>query len=180
MKYDDHRHNSGGSLWQLLLTVGGVLLLIIYAVGALNTGNWLWFSPVQPDYEPSRILVRQRGQSIAYGPEDPGFATLAAALDAGLADFSNSDLVPLGLSEETLQEYSETAVVIEVFYPQDIRFNSRVRMRNVNQLLIPIEGRHAGNRYAFLGSDGRWLAGAMTMTDDSALLQAMRDLGHIE
>lgn len=61
MKQDDYRHNSG-SILQLILTVGGVLLFLIYAVGALNTGNWLWFSPVQPDYEPSRILVRQQGR----------------------------------------------------------------------------------------------------------------------
>lgn len=178
MKQDDYRHNSG-SILQLILTVGGVLLFLIYAVGALNTGNWLWFSPVQPDYEPSRILVRQQGQSFEYTPGQPGFDSLAAALDTSFADFTNSDLVPLGLSDETMAEWNESGVVVEVYYGQDIRFNTAVRMRNINQLLIPIEGRHSGNRYVFMGNEGGWIVGALTMADETALRDALRQLGHI-
>jgi hypothetical protein len=158
----------------------GVFLFIAYLVGALNTGNWLWFLPVQPDYEPTRVLVRDHGQSVEYRPGVDGFIELAAALDLSLADFSNSDLVPLGLSDETLLEYNESAVVVEVYYPQNIRFNTAVRMRNVNQLLIPVEGRHAGNRYVIMGSSGDWLPGALVMADDTSLTEALRGLGHIE
>ncbi len=180
MQRNEHDNRPGGSLGSLLLTVGAVLLLIIYAVGALNTGNWLWFSPVQPEYKPSRVLVRVAGQSTEYRPGDAGFDELTAAFDTAFADFSNTDFVPLGLGEDTLREYNETATVVEIYYPQDIRFNLPVRMRNVDQLLIPIEGRHAGNRYVFLGSNGRWLAGALTMSDDMPILDALRALGHLE
>lgn len=170
----------GGSILQPILTFVGVFVFIAYAVGAMNTGNWLWFLPVQPDYEPSRILVRDNGRSVEYRPGIDGFVELADALDLSLADFSNSDLVPLGLSDETLMEYNESAVVMEVFYPQNIRFNTAVRMRSINQLLIPIEGRHSGNRFVFLGSSGRWLAGALVMADDTPLTEALRRLGHLE
>ncbi|HEY1407710.1 MAG TPA: hypothetical protein VF434_02160 [Promineifilum sp.] len=170
---------AGGSILQPILTLLAAILLIAYVVGALNTGNWVWFLPIQPKFEPTRILVRDQGQSIEYRDGVTGFIELKRALDLALADFSNSDLVPLGLSDETLLEYNQSAVVVEVYYPEDIRFNTAVRMRNVNKLLIPIEGRHAGNRYIFLGTDGSWLTGAMVMADDAPLHEALRQLGHI-
>lgn len=166
------------SILQPFLMFIGVLLLIVYLVGSLNTGNWLWMLPIQPHYEPSRILVRDHGASKEYRPGVEGFDQLADALDAAFADFSNLDLVPIGLSDETLQDYSESSLVIEAYYPQDIRFNTIVRMRNVNQLLIPVEGRHAGNRYVFLGSDGRWLTGAFVMAQDQVIRDALQLLGY--
>lgn len=175
-----HDTGQASSVLQPFLILIGAFLLIAYLVGALNSGNWLWFSPVQPDYEPSRILVRERGQSIEYRPGDPGFGELAAALDTVLSDFTNADLVPLGLSDVTLQEYQETAVVMEIFYPGDIRFNTPVRMRNLDRLLIPIEGRHAGKGYVFLGNETRWLSGALIMADPEPLMDALRGLGHIQ
>jgi hypothetical protein len=158
----------------------GAIALIIYLVGALNTGNWLWVLPIQPTYQPSRIVIRDEGNITEYRPGDEGFAELENALNSALADFSNLDLVPLGLSDVTLQEYNESALVMEVFYPRAIRFNTIVRMRNINNLLIPIEGRHAGLRYVFPGSNGTWLSGAFVMADDVPIFDALRTLGYID
>lgn len=179
-KQQSHDTRHASSVLQPFLILIGAFLLIAYLVGALNSGNWLWFSPVQPDYEPSRILVRDRGQNVEYRPGDPGFSELAAALDVVLADFTNADLVPLGLSDVTMQEYQETAVVMEVFYPGSIRFNTPVRMRNLDRLLIPIEGRHAGKGYVFLGNETRWLSGALVMANPEPLMDALRSLGYIQ
>jgi hypothetical protein len=170
----------GGSALQPFLMAVVAFAFIIYLIGALNTGNWLWVLPIQPHYEPSRIVVRDRGQSVEYRPGIDGFIELSTAIDTALADFANLELIPIGLSEETLQEYNESAVVMEIYYPQDIRFNTISRMSNVNQLMIPIQGRHADLRYVFLGSDGRWLTGALVMDNDQPVRDVMRDLGHIE
>lgn len=175
-----HETNRGGSILQPLLFMVGSIALIIYLVGALNTGNWLWILPIQPTYQPSRILIRNKGNITEYRPGDEGFAELENALNLALADFSNLDLVPLGLSDVTLQEYNESALVMEVFYPRAIRFNTIVRMRNINHLLIPIEGRHAGLRYVFPGSNGTWLSGAFVMADDVPIFDALRALGYID
>lgn len=156
------------------------ILLIIWTVGALNTGNWGWFLPLQPTFEPSRILVREMGRTANYRPGDPGFEQLSEAFDQSFADFTNADLVPLGLSKATLEEYQQNATVVEVFYSGNIRFNSMVRMENINHLLIPIKGRHAGKRYLFLGADENWLAGAMVMKNDRPIMEALRALGHIQ
>jgi hypothetical protein len=70
-------------------------------------------------------------------------------------------------------------LVIESYYGQDISFNSRIRMNGVTQLLIPLEGTHADQRYLFFGAHGDWRAGAMVLTDDSPLRNAMRELGYL-
>lgn len=173
-----YENKPGGSVLQPLLIFLGAALLIVYLVGALNTGNWLWMLPIQPDYEPARILIRDHGRTTEYRPGDPGFSELTAALDLAFADFSNLDLIPIGLSDETLQDYNQSSLVMEIYYPQDIRFNTIVRMSNVDQLLIPIEGRHAGNRYVFLGADGRWLTGAFVMANDQPVRDAIIALGY--
>ena len=175
-----HEPERRGSILQPFLMMIGAMAFIFYMVGALNTGNWLWILPIQPTYEPSRIVIRDQGQSTEYRPGDAGFTELAEALTTALADFSNMDLVPPGLSDVTLQEYSDTGVVLEAYYPQNIRFNSIVRMSNVNQLLIPIQGRHSGLHYVFPGSDGRWLTGAFVMANDQPIFDALRELGHID
>lgn len=175
-----HESNSRSGILQPLIMMIGAIALIIYLIGALNTGNWFWILPIQPTFVPSRILIRDHGQVTEYRPDDPQFTILRDALDNAFSDFSNLDLVPIGLSEGTLQSYNESAVVMEVYYPQPIRFNSIVRMSNVNQLLIPIEGRHSGYRYLFPGSDGQWLAGAFVMEDETPLYDTLRRLGHIE
>jgi hypothetical protein len=79
---DNTRH--GGSILQPFLMLVGVFLLIAYLVGALNTDNWLWILPIQPDYTPSRIVVRDRGQSMEYRQGDEGFDELVAALNTSI------------------------------------------------------------------------------------------------
>jgi hypothetical protein len=147
-------------------------------VGALNAGNLIWWLPVQPTFAPSRIVVRNRGETINFQPGMEGFTELQEGLQASLSSFDNADLVPVGLSEETLRRYHEEELVVEVYYPRNIRFNTIARMERVNQLLIPIEGSHAGNRYVFIGYNGRWLAGALVMSDDQPLHDALRELGY--
>lgn len=170
----------GGSVLQLFLMVGLIAVGIFYVVGWLNTGNPLWMLPVQPEYEPQRILIRVDGEETALQKGMPGFIELTDAFNIAFSDFTNADLIPLGLSDETLEEYQHSGTVIEIFYNQDIRFNTPVRMRNINHLLIPIEGRNANDRYVFMGANDKWLAGAMVMTSDATIFQALRDLGYID
>jgi hypothetical protein len=176
--YEQPRPGSNIKAPIIMALIGGVL--IIYLIGVFNTGNWLWPLPIQPKYEPSRIVIHDGGQTVDYHPGVAGFVELTAALDASLAGFSNLELIPIGLSEDTLQEYDQSGVVMEVYYPQDIRFNTIARMRNINQLLIPIVGRHADLRYVFLGGDGRWMTGALVMENDQPIREALRELGHVE
>jgi hypothetical protein len=52
-------------------------------------------------------------------------------------------------------------------------------MNNVTQLLIPLEGTHADQRYLFFGGHGQWRVGAMVMSDDAPLRQVMGQLDYL-
>jgi hypothetical protein len=163
-----------------LLILVFAFLLIFWAINALNTGNVFWFLPVQPTFQPTRIVVRNYGQTVDLQPGAPGFSELSQALTETFANgFDNTALVSIGLSDETLRRYAEEELVIESYYGQDISFNTRVRMNGVTQLLIPVEGTHDDQRYLFMGAHGDWRAGAMVMSDDSPLRNAMRELGYL-
>ncbi|RMG96773.1 MAG: hypothetical protein D6706_09645 [Chloroflexi bacterium] len=151
-----------------------------WSINAFNTGNLLWFLPFQPTYEPSRIVVHNYGTTEILRPGMPEYARLKTALDETFSKFNNTALIDLGLSDETLRRYNEEQLVIEIYYPEFIRFNTPVRMTRVNQLLVPIDATHSGHGYVFLGSNGRWLAGAMVVADDEPLMEAMRELGYLK
>ncbi|VAW34857.1 hypothetical protein MNBD_CHLOROFLEXI01-621 [hydrothermal vent metagenome] len=157
-----------------------IVLLFYWALNALNTENALWFFPVQPTLQPARIIVRNYGQTVELQPGSPGFSELVKALDDTFASgFNNTSLVSIGLSDETLRRYAEEELVIESYYGDAVSFNTQVRMTNVTQLLIPLEGTHADQRYLFFGGRGEWRVGAMVMSDDSPLRTAMQNLGYL-
>ena len=155
-------------------------LFILWLINALNTGNIFWFLPIQPTFQPTRIIVRDYGQTVDLQPGAPGFNELAQALTDTFANgFDNTSSISIGLSDETLRRYAEEELVIESYYGQPISFNTSVRMDNVTQLLIPLDGTHADQRYLFFGGRRGWLAGAMVMSDDAPLRTTMRQLGYL-
>lgn len=163
-----------------ILVLVAAILLIWWVINALNTGNPLWFLPFQPTYQPSRIIVRDYGTAVTLRPGDDGYDELTEALNETLSDFRNRDLIPIGLGEETLRRYHEEELVVEVYYPEEVRFNTAVRLRGVNQLLIPIDATHDDQNYVFIGSNGQWRAGAMVVESDEPLRQRMREMEYLE
>jgi hypothetical protein len=162
-----------------LLILVGAILIIWWALNAFNTGNALWFLPFQPTYQPSRIIVRHYGTAVTLQPGMNGYLEITDALNQSLSAFKNTSLVPLGLSDETMRRYNEEELALEVYYPSPIRFNTPIRMNQINQLLIPIDGTHDGAGNVFLGSNGYWLAGVLQMQDSEPLLAALRQLGYL-
>jgi hypothetical protein len=157
-----------------------IILLAWWLLNTLNTGNALWFLPIQPTYEPSRIVVRNYGTAVTLQPGMDGFLELSQALNQIFSAFKNNALISLGLGDETLRRYHEEELVIEVYYPGYITFNTPARMSRINQVLIPIDATHGDRGYVFLGSNGRWLVGAMVVEDPTPLLEAMRQLGYLQ
>ncbi len=175
------QHPSNIKIWQPVVTLIAVVLFIIWLLNAFNTGNFLWFLPYQPTYQPTRIVVRNYGKTETLQPGMPGYAELSQALNETFAaGFDSKALVPIGLGDETLRRYNEEELVIEVNYPNKVRFNTPVRMQNVTSLLLPVDATHDDQRYLFMGTNGRWLAGALVMSDDSAIRETMIDLGYLQ
>lgn len=166
-------------IYQPIAILVGVGALIFWLINTFNTGNPLWFLPIQPIFEPSRIIVRQYGTAVTIQRGDPHYAPLTDALNETFSSFANTDLVAIGLSDETLRRYNEEELVIEAYYADDVQFNTSIRMRGVRQLLVPIDGTHADKNYVFFGQSGVWRAGALVVRDSTPIRQALADLGYL-
>lgn len=161
------------------------MVLVLFAVGIIwlvntfNTGNPLWFwRGGQPEFRPSRIVIHYYGTATTLQPGMEGYEELTAVLNESFTTFTNSGLVDVGISEDTVARYHGEEFVLEISYPGRIQFNTPVRMTNVNQLLIPIDGRHSAQAFVFLGNNGFWLAGAMQLPSLEPIELVLRELGY--
>ena len=167
------------SVWQPLL------ILLIVAAGAwwlittMTTGNPLWFSRVQPDYTPERIVIYHEGQQTTLLPANAGFTEITTALQEILSSFRTRDLVSVGLSDSTRADYRENGVVVEVYYPQEIEFNLPVRFTQVDALLVPVVGRHSDREYVFIGRNGEFVGGALQVVSRAPLDAVLGELGYL-
>ena len=172
------KHPSRIRLWEPLILFAFIAVAIFYLVNALNTQDWFWFRSTVTDIEPTRIVVVHDGQEETLIPGHPEFASLAAAAEVSLQDLSNTDLINLDISSETAAYYENEGVLLELYFDRPLKFHTTYRTGDPTQLLIPIEGRHAGNGYFFRGQEGEWWFGAMRMANPAELLDTMTEMGY--
>lgn len=154
-----------------------IIVVIIWGLNYFNTGNPLWFLPIQPVYRPARVIVHYYGQVTELRPGDAGFDELDEALNETLSNFQNRDLVSIGIGEDTLSRYYNQEFVIEAFYGQNIEFNLPIRMTGINTLLLPIDARHAERNYVFIGNNREYRAGALQVDSRQSLDEALKNIG---
>ena len=155
-----------------------VLAAISYGIIALNSQNLLWFKSQTVNARPDRIIILNYGEKTLVQPGSPGFEALADAVETSLSQISSTDLISIGLSPQTLADYEGRALVLQLLYNQPVNFQTLARTGRPTQLLIPIEGRHAGNGYFFRGDAGEWWYGAMRMGDPTPIYQALQQAGY--
>lgn len=169
------------SYWRVLqpfIWMGIFIVAVFYLINVFNTGNWFWFRNNAVNVRPSRMVIWHEGERILVQPGHPDFIPLADAAERSLSHLNNTALIDIGLSEETLEYYTKNGVTIELYFDTPVTFNSIARTGSPTQLLIPIEGRHAGAGLVFLGGNGRWWAGAIRMADPTPLLNTLAQLGY--
>ena len=151
---------------------------VVYMLNVLNTGNWFWFRSTATNVRPSRIIVIDHGERVVIGPGHSQFNALADAAERSLSKLNNTDLISVGLSEQTLADYNTNSLVLELYFDQPVVFNTIARTGKPTQLLIPIEGRHAGGGYVFRGAQGDWWHGAVRMADSDPIMSALTQFGY--
>lgn len=172
------KHPSKIRVIEPLLTLILFGVLAIYLLNVFNTGNWFWFRGTTTEINPTRIVIVENGERTLLQSGAPNFALMANAAKSSLAKFSNTDLISIGLSEQTMQDYASNALIVEIYFDRPVQFNTLARTGEPTQLLIPIEGRHADGRYVFRGDKGEWWFGAIRMADPSALYAALQQMGY--
>ncbi|MCA9998174.1 MAG: hypothetical protein KDE56_20575 [Anaerolineales bacterium] len=167
-------------VWEPLLVVLLALAGIIYAINVFNTGDWLWFQSTALDAHPDRLRIRYYGNETFIQPGHDDYQALADVLDRAISDFNNTALIDVGFGDETLEYFDTQGVVLELFYDNPIEFHAPFRAGNPTQILIPIEGRHAGRNYFFRGDKGVWWFGAMRMSNSTELYATLEAMGYLQ
>ena len=130
------------------------------------------------DATPSRIIIWNHGEKIVIQPGHESFIELSTAVHQSLHEFSNTNLINLGFSEDTLTYYETNGVMLELYYDNPLNYRASFRVGEPTQLLVPVEGRHAGSDYFFRGDKGDWWFGAMRMANPEPLFTALSQLGY--
>lgn len=158
-----------------------VAVTAVYGVNALNTQDWLWFQSKTTIVErPHRIVIIDHGRRTELLPGHDNYSELASATESALTELANSDLINIGLSQETLADYKDDSLVMELYFNRPLRFHTSSRTGEPTQILIPLEGRHAGSGYFFRGAQGTWWYGAMRMADPGPLYAALAQMGYVD
>ncbi|MCP5100345.1 MAG: hypothetical protein GY943_32740 [Chloroflexi bacterium] len=171
------KHPSKIRLIEPLLTLLAFGVAAIYLLNVFNTGNWFWFKGTTTEINPSRIVIVENGTRTLLQPGTPNFNLIADATKQSLSKFSNTDLISVGLSDQTMADYETESLIVEIYFDNPVQFNTLARTGEPTQLLIPIDGRHANGRYVFRGDKGEWWFGAIRMADPTALYQALEQMG---
>jgi hypothetical protein len=167
-------------LLEPLLVLVVIIGLLVYGVVAFVSEDALWFLGGASLPDPQRIVVRVEGEETVLTANSPGYEIVARATKKALSSFVNSAPIPMGLSDETVEEYQHRFTVLELYYDEPVDFHLPFNDRSPTALLIPIQGRHAGQGYVFRGGNGEWWARPLSMTDPQPIFDALSTLGYIE
>lgn len=162
-----------------LLVVLGSILLFAYGIIALLSQDPFWFLTRAEVPDPERIVIRVDGVETVLNAATPGYGQIVEATREALSGFKAWAPGSAGLSESTLQEYQQRGIILELYFGEPVDFHLPFNDGRPTALLIPIEGRYAGEGYVFRGKHGRWWAGQLTMRDPQPLMDALSALGYI-
>jgi hypothetical protein len=174
MRQTQHR----GILRPLLVVLGSILFFA-YGVIALISQDPFWFLTRAAVPDPERIVIRVDGMETVLNAATPGYGQIVEATREALSAFKAWAPGSVGLSEPTLREFQQQGTVLELYFGEPVDFHLPFDDGRPTALLIPIEGRFAGEGYVFRGKGGKWWAGQLTVRDPQPLLDALSALGYI-
>jgi hypothetical protein len=168
---------SSPSLLKAVLTGVVIFGLILFAVIAMNTRDLLWFWPIFKEV-PVGILVHCYGTDIEVKPGQPAFEAVTNAVNTSLTGSKRWD--DLSMSDVTYQEYktSPSALVIELQYDPPATIHSQYAyFKDVNWLIIPLDGRHASTNAVFGLERGYIDPGSYHVKSIAPIVTALREQG---
>lgn len=162
----------------VLITILMVAVLVYFVI-ALNTKDVLWFWPTF-DELPRKMSVRCYGSDVEVAPSS-AFEAINNAVNEALSGGKRWD--QLTMSAETYQEYMDgsSMMILTLTYDPPVRIHSFYMFyKNVSEMIIPLDGRHA-NTDAIFGRRGDFtLSGSMHVKSIAPILEAVQAYGICE
>jgi hypothetical protein len=166
------------SVLSLIIVVVLVIVLIIYAIISFATGDWLWFSNSFSE-TPNAIVLHCYGETTNIDPGSFHFSKFKEIMNESMSGRKRWD--SLTMSEESYIDYrtNPQMIMVEFFYPEPVRVHSSYKFySNVDNLVVPIEGRHSGTNAVFGQNNGVPTGGALHIdsTDEFRIYMKNMDL----
>ena len=127
----------------------GIFVVMYFVIITMNTGDLLWFWSKFQEV-PVEITVHCYGKDVQVIPGQPAFEAVNTAVNTSLSGNKRWD--SLSMSDETYQEYqtSPSVMVLELHYDPSVTIHSQYAFfKDVNWLIIPLDGRHAFTNAVF-------------------------------
>ena len=163
------------NILEMLVAVIGFALVAIFAVIAFSAQDAFWFWNGFDD-KPDRMIIYQAGQQTELLSGDPGFAELAEAVRASLAE-GVARPSAIGLSQGSLEDAYQQYVTLEVFFDRPVKLHASFNTGHPQQMLFPITGRHSDLNVVFLGAEGAYLSDAPVLKTTEPIRRALQAAG---
>ncbi len=165
---DDRVHpNIGG----MLVGVVGFIAVALYLTMAISAQDPLWFMTGFTD-QPTRMILYHGGTRQEILPGQPGFAELAEAVRATLAQGVTRPSA-IGLSEGSLQDAYTLFVSLQVFFDHPVKLHANFNTGSPTQMLFLITGRHSELNLVVLGTQETLLSDAPALKTLSPLRETL-------
>ena len=167
--------NNQPSLRNLAVTALVFMVVAAYGGMAMNTGDALWFWPFFNE-EPQQILIHCYGETVVVESGSPAFKALAAAVNDIMSGHKRWD--PLSLSDQTYTDYQShpDMLTVEAIFTPAVRVHSIYKFFSyVENLIIPLDARHAQINAVFARNNGQPSGGSLIIEEHNVLTEAVAD-----
>jgi hypothetical protein len=150
---------------------------LLFLITAMNTGDLLWFWPSFKGI-PVDITVHCYGKDVQVTPGQPAFEAVNTVINSSLGGNKRWD--SLSMSDETYQEYqtSPAVMVVELSYDPPVRLHSQYAFfKNVNTLIIPLDGRHVSTNPVFGRTNGFTNSGSFHLKSTAPIIAVLQEQG---
>jgi hypothetical protein len=171
------KENNQPSLVNLGIIALVFTVVAAYAGLAMNTGDALWFWPYFSE-EPQQVMVHCYGETVPVSAGSGAFTALTEAVNDIMSGRKRWD--PLSLSDETYNDYLNhpEMLTVEVIYAPAVRVHSIYKFFSyVENLIIPLDARHAHINAVFARNNGQPSGGSLIIEGHNPLLDAVADQG---
>ncbi len=165
------------SLIKMILIAIPIIVICVFLIIAMNTGDLLWFLPGFEEY-PAQITIHCYGRDVLLYPGDAGYQQVVISINQSLTGSKRWD--QLSMSDTTHQEYqtSNTMMVLELTYNPSVRIHSAYKFfKNIDTLVIPLDGRHADGKTVFGRLRGHMIAGSLHIASIEPMIAAVQSQG---
>jgi hypothetical protein len=164
---------------RMVLLMAALALLIVYVTVSVTTGDLTWFLKGFRTMPARMVVYHHEGKRTELQPGDPGFAELASAVQACLAEGAERPS-GIGFSDASLLDAYSQYVSLEVFFDRPVKLHAWFDTGAPTQMLFPITGRHSELSLVLLGNNGKYLASPPSLKTTEPIRHALQALGYLE